>query len=998
MDRSAGFTLIDIIVSLIIVGIMASIAGMGLTTGVKGYVFSKENAHMSQKVQLAMTRLNRELMELLDIVTPTSSSIIHEYASGNRAIAKVGDTIKIRDGSTLPDAGNGDILIDNVTSFTLSYYKADQTWVPGTDALQLLSAIKIDLVINRADSGIGDVTFSTTVHPRNTRNYGGAPPTTSPPTQSTYGCFVSDLTNAATSNRHLMGSVFLCLFILLLTGIQKGSPVNRAVLSALNRKPESDRTRSCQSGSVIIGLIATMVIFSTLGAVLLPLTSTSTFSGVGSNSAAKAYFLAESGYRYASSEYLNAANDSAKDAVLVALDNQTYDFAGNDGRFHLDIDAYWFKTTSDPNGSQYMATRVTGGLPTGLNLSKGYLRIDGTAYEYKEASVSAPNVTFKKKAGNWPALAIGTPVYNVARSKNRNQTVAQGGNLALRENNRGLNAFPLRNGQFQVNGNTYNYKKLDLANKLLRDITDPDVANMPNLSVAANSWIILEKFVNIVSTGTFAPGQGMETTRVITYATPIGWVLRAASSGDKTEETDDFNNLSQWNSSTLGSHRTTSVDGSKALDVTGASRIRRTQLYTSLITFDWSETGADLASTWDAAGKLLSYDIQTKVKVSESNYMAGLSFRVKNSSSQRYGISFLRSASNGVDGIPDSLVPIQGQLMVVLWQQTNSSTRKWLAYKALSSSDYIETDNNFFSDDMESGTGSWDSQSPWAQTTSAYYSTTTSWKGRFVGDRNRWKRKYLTLSTQDLRSVSSATLEFWHKGTATHARDSARVQIRKRDRRWSSWSTLATYTGNFTWRQESIDISNWLPKRIQIRFQTQAKKWSTTDGWWIDDVTISAQAVNWPTMVVRIEEKVASSGRFSGQKVNDIQAFIGDVSAHGTAGTNPLDNNRKANPRGSTHWPPDDVADTTSAIDYYTLVQWNSSVDSSVDRLGTGDELNSIIRSNALTTPASGSFTQDEVALHTWGGTSTSVFFDDFAIQLAASSGGAVGFLNPIQQ
>ena len=126
--------------------------------------------------------------------------------------------------------------------------------------------------------------------------------------------------------------------------------------------------------------------------------------------------------------------------------------------------------------------------------------------------------------------------------------------------------------------------------------------------------------------------------------------------------------------------------------------------------------------------------------------------------------------------------------------------------------------------------------------------------------------------------------------------------------------------------------------------------------------------------------------------------FIGDVSPHGTAGTDPLDNNRKANPRGSVNWPPDDVADTDSTNDYYTLVQWNSSIDSSVDRLGTGNELNTIIRSNALTTPLSGSFTQDEVALHTWGWTSTSVFFDDFAIQLAATSGGSEGFMNPIQE
>ena len=68
MNKEYGFTLLGIIVSLIIVGIMATLAGMALTTGLRGFLFSRENAHMSQKAQLAMIRLNRELMEMLDVI------------------------------------------------------------------------------------------------------------------------------------------------------------------------------------------------------------------------------------------------------------------------------------------------------------------------------------------------------------------------------------------------------------------------------------------------------------------------------------------------------------------------------------------------------------------------------------------------------------------------------------------------------------------------------------------------------------------------------------------------------------------------------------------------------------------------------------------------------------------------------------------------------------------------------------------------------------------
>ena len=56
MRKDAGFTLIEVVLSLIIVGMMAAIAGMGIVTGTKGYVMARENAHIAQKAQLAMAR------------------------------------------------------------------------------------------------------------------------------------------------------------------------------------------------------------------------------------------------------------------------------------------------------------------------------------------------------------------------------------------------------------------------------------------------------------------------------------------------------------------------------------------------------------------------------------------------------------------------------------------------------------------------------------------------------------------------------------------------------------------------------------------------------------------------------------------------------------------------------------------------------------------------------------------------------------------------------
>ena len=92
------------------------------------------------------------------------------------------------------------------------------------------------------------------------------------------------------------------------------------------------------------------------------------------------------------------------------------------------------------------------------------------------------------------------------------------------------------------------------------------------------------------------------------------------------------------------------------------------------------------------------------------------------------------------------------------------------------------------------------------------------------------------------------------------------------------------------------------------------------------------------------------------------------------------------------------MADTDATNDYFTLVQWNADLDPSVERLGTESEQDAIIRSNTLTTPSSGPFTQAEIALHTWGWSSNNTYFDDFAVRLPGDSTAVAGFLPAVQE
>jgi prepilin-type N-terminal cleavage/methylation domain-containing protein len=56
-----AFTLIEVIVCLVLIGIMAAIVGMGFMRIAEGYIFAKKNAETVQKAQVAIARIVKEL-------------------------------------------------------------------------------------------------------------------------------------------------------------------------------------------------------------------------------------------------------------------------------------------------------------------------------------------------------------------------------------------------------------------------------------------------------------------------------------------------------------------------------------------------------------------------------------------------------------------------------------------------------------------------------------------------------------------------------------------------------------------------------------------------------------------------------------------------------------------------------------------------------------------------------------------------------------------------
>lgn len=164
MRENSGFTLIEVILSLVLVGIMATVASMGIVSFAKGYVMAKKNTHTAQKAQLAMGRLTRELTELSSIEAGSDATTISFGSkSGSRHIGLDNGTIEIDELNA--DLSTGDVLIDNVASFNITYWKDldVNAWDPAaSDNIDDLSAIRATFTLR----GVGG-SFSIIVFPRN---------------------------------------------------------------------------------------------------------------------------------------------------------------------------------------------------------------------------------------------------------------------------------------------------------------------------------------------------------------------------------------------------------------------------------------------------------------------------------------------------------------------------------------------------------------------------------------------------------------------------------------------------------------------------------------------------------------------------------------------------------------------------------------------------------------------------------------------------------------
>jgi type II secretory pathway pseudopilin PulG len=133
--------------AIVIVAIISVLAGMGLVQITNAYVFAKKNAAAAEQAQITLTRLTKEFSAIQSISAVTPTSINYKRSGTSHTLTWAG--------ANQPIMLDGDILMDKVNSFNLSYYTISTVSPPFTLSLvainqnnQRTAVIEMTITIN----------------------------------------------------------------------------------------------------------------------------------------------------------------------------------------------------------------------------------------------------------------------------------------------------------------------------------------------------------------------------------------------------------------------------------------------------------------------------------------------------------------------------------------------------------------------------------------------------------------------------------------------------------------------------------------------------------------------------------------------------------------------------------------------------------------------------------------------------------------------------------
>jgi len=159
MPNQKGFILIELIMTIVLIGIIAAFTGFFIYSGINGYLRAQHISNGSLDAQRALDRISLELRDITNITTePTATAVTYTSAApaltGTRTLKYEANTIFIR------VEPNDYALLENVSSFNLTPQYANLDNDPGP----VDEVAYIDVEFNLRDIG---TKFKARIFPRN---------------------------------------------------------------------------------------------------------------------------------------------------------------------------------------------------------------------------------------------------------------------------------------------------------------------------------------------------------------------------------------------------------------------------------------------------------------------------------------------------------------------------------------------------------------------------------------------------------------------------------------------------------------------------------------------------------------------------------------------------------------------------------------------------------------------------------------------------------------
>jgi prepilin-type N-terminal cleavage/methylation domain-containing protein len=121
-DNESGFTLIELIATMVILSLMVAAAGYGIVGIAHGFVIARNNTEILMKAEVAILRLNKELQQVSNLTAGSATSVTFD-AYDKTGTLGVGQTLTCANGSLNL---RGNLLLDGLgagcADFALSYY------------------------------------------------------------------------------------------------------------------------------------------------------------------------------------------------------------------------------------------------------------------------------------------------------------------------------------------------------------------------------------------------------------------------------------------------------------------------------------------------------------------------------------------------------------------------------------------------------------------------------------------------------------------------------------------------------------------------------------------------------------------------------------------------------------------------------------------------------------------------------------------------------------